>query len=64
MKKRRVNWAFGNPACAAWEVETAAGLTSWSAVITRWYERARVGARDGCLARREICGGAQQSHAK
>ena len=26
MKKRRVNEAFGNPACAAWEVETAAGL--------------------------------------
>ena len=26
MKKRRVNWPFGNPGFAAWEVETAAGL--------------------------------------
>jgi hypothetical protein len=26
MKKRRVNWSFGNPGFAAWEVETAAGL--------------------------------------
>ncbi len=25
MKKRRVNWSFGNPAFPAWEVETAAG---------------------------------------
>jgi hypothetical protein len=23
MKKRRVNWAFGNPACTAWEVEVS-----------------------------------------
>jgi len=26
IKKRRVNWAFGNSACTAWEVETAARL--------------------------------------
>ena len=41
MKKRRVNWAFGNPACAAWEVETAAGLL----VVRRNHALVRAGAR-------------------
>jgi hypothetical protein len=41
MKKRRVNWAFGNPACTAWEVETAAGLL----VVRRNHALVRAGAR-------------------
>jgi hypothetical protein len=41
MKKRRVNWAFGNPDCTAWEVETAAGLL----VIRRNHGLVRAGAR-------------------
>ena len=41
MKKRQVNWAFGNPACTAWEVETAAGLL----VVRRNHALVRAGAR-------------------
>ena len=41
MKKRRVNWAFGNPACTAWEVEAAAGLL----VVRRNHALIRAGAR-------------------
>jgi hypothetical protein len=41
MKKHRVNWAFGNPTCAAWEVETAAGLL----VVRRNHALVRAGAR-------------------
>jgi hypothetical protein len=41
MKKHRVNWAFGNPGCTAWEVETAAGLL----VIRRNHALVRAGAR-------------------
>ncbi len=41
MKKRRVNWAFGNPGCTAWEVETAAGLL----VVRRNHALVRAGAR-------------------
>src|SRR5262245_66689285 len=41
MKKRRVNWAFGNPACTALEVETAAGLL----VVRRNHALVRAGAR-------------------
>jgi len=40
MKKRRVNWDFGNPACTAWEVETAAGLL----VVRRNHALVRTGA--------------------
>jgi hypothetical protein len=41
MKKHRINWAFGNPACTAWEVETAAGLL----VVRRNHALVRAGAR-------------------
>jgi hypothetical protein len=41
MNKRRINWAFGNPACAAWEVEAAAGRI----VVRRNHVLVRAGAR-------------------
>lgn len=41
MNKRRVNWAFGNPACAAWEVEAAAGRI----VVRRNHALVRAGER-------------------
>lgn len=41
MKKRRVKWAFGNPSCTAWEVETTAGRL----VVRRNHVLVRAGAR-------------------